>query len=60
MFIVTSKNNASSGGAASLTKADAAPPELIILSIRYYKHWAPPEPRNGKTPRGSGGAKCLW
>jgi nanoRNase/pAp phosphatase (c-di-AMP/oligoRNAs hydrolase) len=27
------------------TKSDAAPSELITLSIRYYKHWAPPEPK---------------
>ena len=29
-------------------KSDAAPLELITLSIRYYKHWAPPEPRMAK------------
>ena len=32
------------------SKSDAAPPELITVSIHYYKHWAPPEPRNGQTP----------
>ena len=32
------------------TMSDAAPPELITFSIRYYKHWAPPEPRIGQTP----------
>jgi hypothetical protein len=27
------------------TKSDAAPLELTTLSIRYYKHLAPPEPK---------------
>jgi hypothetical protein len=31
------------------TKSDAAPLELITLSIRYYKHWAPPEPKKWPT-----------
>ena len=30
-------------------KADAAPLELITLSIRYHKHLAPPEPKKWPT-----------
>jgi hypothetical protein len=42
-----------------VTKSDAAPPELITFSIRYYKHWAPPEPK--KWPNSSRHApKAPW
>jgi hypothetical protein len=33
------------------TMSDAAPAELITFSIRYYKHWAPPEPNNWPNSR---------
>ena len=51
MFIVVSESDASSGGERHQgSKSDAAPLELITLSIRFYKHWAPPEPRNDQPP----------
>jgi 2,4-dienoyl-CoA reductase-like NADH-dependent reductase (Old Yellow Enzyme family) len=37
MFIVTSKNNASSGGAASVTKSDAIPPGYNGKSMAYRR-----------------------